>query len=174
MRLHFSSLLPIPLVLMLAVPGGVAAQEQEPIGSWTIAVGLMQFELEGDGLAPMAAFRASTPISTVLLLEGSLVGGRPEQDTGTSNVLIPEAQVQLSLPFTSVNPYMGLGAGAFVDFKDSDSGGTDIEFTISGSLGLRAWFGERFGVVVEFRGRGIGADFEETTAEYTIGGSLRR
>jgi hypothetical protein len=174
MRLDLSRLLPLPLVLLLAVPTSAEAQEEEPIASWTAAVGLFQFELDGNGLAPMVAVRGSTPISSVLLLEASLAGARPDQDSGTSTVLIPEAQLQLNLPFTSINPYMGLGAGAFVDLKDSDAGGTELDFSISGALGVRAWFGERFGLAVEFRGRGIGADFEHTSAEYTIGGSIRR
>ncbi|MQA89636.1 MAG: hypothetical protein GEU90_05310 [Gemmatimonas sp.] len=174
MRLDFHRLLPIASFLLLTAPYAATAQEPEPVAGWMAALGLMQFELDGTGLAPMVALRGGTPLSSVLLLEGSMAAARPEQTTGTSSVLIPEAQLQLSLPFTSVSPYMGLGAGAIVDFKNTDSGGTQLDLTISGAVGLRVWIGDRFGLGFEFRGRGIGADFERNTGEYIVGGNLRR
>ena len=69
---------------------------------------------------------------------------------------------------------MGLGAGAVLDLGGGEDEGNNLDLTISASLGFRVWFGDRFGVVGEFRGRGIGTGFEQTSAEYTIGGSLRR
>ena len=80
----------------LALSGAARAQEAMPIAHWTAAAGLFQFELQDSGLAPMLALRAGTPVSTVLLLEGSLVAARANQDLGTSEftstVLISEAQ----------------------------------------------------------------------------------
>jgi hypothetical protein len=174
MRLTSKLLLALTAALALGLPGAARAQEMMPIAHFTVAAGLFQWELEGSGLAPLLAVRAGTPVSTVLLLEGSVIGARPGQDSGTSTVLIPEGQFQLAIPFTGVNPYMGLGGGAVVDFGGGEDGGTGIDMTISASLGLRAWFGDRFGIVAEFRGRGIGTDFDRTSAEYTFGGSLRR
>lgn len=155
-----------------AIPINLAAQE-EPDPHAAAVLGLFQFELEGSGFAPMVAVRAGMPIGSVLLVEGNLVAARPEQDTGTSTVLIPEAQLQLDLPFTRILPYMGLGTGAVLDLRGSDGGGTKADFTISGSIGLRTWFGESVGLVVEFRARGMGVDFEGTSAEYTAGAAWK-
>ena len=82
---------------------------------------------------------------------------------------MPEGQVQLVLPFTAFSPYMGLGAGAAFDLRPEDGGGTQADLTISGSLGIKAWFGQQFGGQVEFRARGVGADFGGTSSEYTLG-----
>jgi hypothetical protein len=41
--------------------------------------------------------------------------------------------------------------------------------TISGSVGIKAWLGRGLGAQVEYRGRGVGIDFEGAVNEYTIG-----
>ncbi|MEX2571204.1 MAG: hypothetical protein WD737_07840 [Gemmatimonadota bacterium] len=163
--------------LVVSLPAAAGAQgvadPDAPDSHFTAAIGLFQFELDGDGLAPMLAVRGARPIGGVLMLEGSLVAARPGQDSGTSTILVPEAQVQLGIPFPGVLPYMGLGAGASFDLRDSDAGGAQTDLSLSGSLGVRGWIGERLAIVGEFRGRGLGVDFERTSAEYTIGASWR-
>lgn len=161
------------LVLAFIAPGAAIGQEEPPPRQITAASGLLQFDFARDGVTPMLAVRAGTPVSTVLLLEGSLVAARPGQRFGTSTFLVPEAQVHLSLPFTGFTPYFGLGFGGILDLRDDADGGTRTTMTISGSLGLRAWLWERTGLVGEYRARGIGTDFEDTSAEYTIGLSYR-
>src|SRR5690606_2372308 len=142
MRPFTAPLLAIMATLAAGLPGVARAQEVEPSAHAPLAAGLYQWELEGDGLTALVAIRAGTPVSTVLLLEGSLIGARPGQESGTTTVLIPEGQFQLALPFTGVNPYMGLGGGAFVDIGGGEDGGTAVDMTISASLGFRVWLGE--------------------------------
>lgn len=161
----------LTLLVLLLVGGvaGLSAQEEPPARNASVAVGLLQYDLASNGLAPMLAVRVGTPISSVLVLEGALAAGRPEQLGASSTLLIPEAQVQLSLPFTRILPFMGLGVGAALDL----GGESSVDLTISGSLGVRAWIGEQMGIVGEYRGRGIGLDFERTASEYTIALSRR-
>lgn len=164
----------VPAALLLAVvtliPDVIAAQEPPP-AHLSAALGLFHYEMgEDDGLAPMIALRAGTPVSSVLLLEGSVLAARPD-DPAMSTAIIPEAQVQLSLPFTAVNPYMGMGLG--VSVLDT-SAGTNADLTISGALGVKVWLSDRWGMMAEFRGRGLGIDFENTSAEYTVGVSRTR
>jgi hypothetical protein len=151
------------------------SQEQPPPTHFSASLGLFQFDLAGTGLAPAVALRGSTPISSVIVLEGGLLAARPRQQFGqTTTFLVPEAQLQLAVPFTAVLPYMVLGFGGAFDFRGAEFGGTGSDFTVSGALGVRTWFGDRLGLQVEFRGRGIGFDFAGSSAEYTAGAIWRR
>ncbi|MEX2582403.1 MAG: outer membrane beta-barrel protein [Gemmatimonadota bacterium] len=164
--------LPAALLLVVAIgPTGQVAAQEPPPAHVSVAAGLFQYEVgEADGLAPMLALRVGSPISSVLLVEGSLVAARPD-DSALATALIPEVQVQLSLPFTGVNPYMGLGAGvAALDRGE----GWSTDLTISGALGVKMWLNDQWGVMAEFRGRGMGTDFGNTSAEYTVGVSRSR
>lgn len=144
--------------------------EEREVRHVSVSIGLFDYDLPNSGLAPMFAIRGVTPISTVLMLEAGIVGSRPEQAAGNSSTFFaPEAQVQLGFPFSSVRPYIGLGGGAALDLRSSARGGSQTDFTISGSFGLRTWFNDRLGMQVEYRIRGIGADFEGSTTEYTAG-----
>lgn len=157
------------LAALLVIPAAAFAQEPAP-RHITSSIGLFQYDIAGSGLGPMVAFRATTPVSSVLILEGGVLAARPESAMGqTRAFLIPEAQVHLAIPFDSFLPYLGLGAGAALDLRDSAAGGFRTDLTISGSLGLRAWIGERLGAHVEYRGRGIGVDFGGSSSEYTAG-----
>jgi hypothetical protein len=159
------------LVAWTALPGPahLAAQDPQP-RHLTASLGLLQYDFTATGLAPMLAIRGTTPISSVMVLEAGIVGSRPQQQMGSvSTFLAPEAQLQLALPFVAFVPYMGLGLGAVMDLREAELGGSHTNMTISGSLGVRTWFGGRAGLQVEFRGRGIGLDFEDSSAEYTAG-----
>ena len=162
----------IPLLLLvvsLGHPVETHAQEAPPPRSATATLGLFQYDLPSTGLTPMLALRAATPINTALMLEGSLVGARPEHNGRASILLIPEVQLQIAVPFTGVVPHMGLGIGSAFDFRPAEAGGTQVDLTVSGALGVRTRIGDRFGLIAEFRGRGIGMDFEGTSSEYTVG-----
>jgi len=146
------------------------AQETAPPPHFSVVAGIFQFDLSGTGIAPMFAFRGTRPLSTAITIEGGLLAARPGQQFGqTTTMLVPEAQIQLTLPFTGLTPYMGLGAGAAFDFRGSDFGGVANFLSVSGSLGMRIGFGERLGAQAEFRGRGLGFDFAGSSAEYTVG-----
>ncbi len=160
-------------ILAAALPSRAAAQEEPPPRNVTAAIGLYQFDIVGNGLAPMVALRGGVPISSVLFLEGNLTAARPDQTFGTSTILIPELQVQLHIPFGNLMPYLGLGAGGAFDFRPGDVENA-ADLTISGSLGARWWLNQRFGLTFEFRARGMGTDFAASSADYTIGASFRR
>ena len=167
--MKLSPVLLMASMLIVASSERSAAQDALP-RHITTSVGLFQYELSRNGVAPMMAIRGTIPTSSVLVLESGLVASRPRQEFGGSTIfLAPEAQAQLVLPFSRFLPYMGLGAGAVLDFRSDQLGGTYANFTVSGSLGIRAWVLNRGGVQVEFRGRGIGLDFEQTASEYTAG-----
>jgi len=162
------------VLLSVAIAGVPATQDLSaqdiPPRHLTASLGVVSYELVQSGVAPMLAVRGTTPISTVIILEAGLVASRPEYQIGrNSTFLAPEAQLQLALPFNSVVPYMGLGAGAVFDLGSGADGGSDFDMTISGSLGLRAWLTNRMGIQAEFRGRGIGFDFAGSSAEYSVG-----
>lgn len=146
------------LLLPVASAG---AQETAPPAHVLIQTGLFNydFELDGDGYAPMLAARAVVPVATVLMLEGSVLAARPGQDFGeTTTLLIPEVQVQLALPFSQLIPYIGLGVGAAIDFRSSDVGGKQSYATFSGAVGGKYWLRDALGVQLEYRARGIGSE----------------
>jgi hypothetical protein len=162
-----------PYFLLLAAiflaPSSLLAQDPAP-RHLTSSIGLLQYDFAGAGFAPMLAVRGTMPISSVLILEAGVLGARPQTQLGQSRTfLVPEAQIHLAIPFSDFIPYMGLGTGVAIDLRDAASGGSRTDLTISGSLGLRAWLGERAGVHVEYRGRGIGVDFDGSSSEYTAG-----
>ena len=143
---------------VLLLPTVASAQETAPPAHVLIQTGLFDFELVGDGYAPMLAARAAVPLATVLMVEGSVLAARPGQDFATTTMLIPEVQVQLTLPFARLIPYIGLGAGATIDFRDSDVGGRQSFATFSGSVGAKYWLRNALGTQVEYRARGIGSE----------------
>ena len=152
------------------VTAPLAGQEEAPPFHLSVNTGLFQYDLSGTGFSPMLAVRAATPISSVLMFEAAVLAARPDQQFGqTTTFLVPEGQVQLVLPFSVVTPYMGLGAGAAIDFRDSEFGGTQTDVTISGSVGLKTWLSDQMGVQGEMRVRGVDVDFAGTSAEYTLG-----
>jgi hypothetical protein len=156
------------LPLLLFATELLDAQEPPPTQA-TVSLGVMRFDLATTGIAPMAAVRAMTAVSSVLVLEGGAVVA-PTRQAGNSTIFVaPEAQVQLLLPFTGFVPYMGLGAGAGIDFRGAELGGTSASLSISGSLGFRASLPARFDLQGDARFRGLGVDFEGSTAEFTIG-----
>jgi hypothetical protein len=145
------------------------AQDMQP-RHLSAMFGLFSYELADEGNAAMAAVRGSMPISSVLTLEGGIVGTRPDQVGRAAMFLAPEAQVQLALPFERFVPYMGLGLGAAIDFGGpQDVDGTSYDVAVSGSVGSRYWLNQRIGLQAEYRNRGIGFDFAGSSSEYTLG-----
>jgi hypothetical protein len=155
-------------IASLAAPREVSAQDWQR-RHVTASLGLFSYELPHTGLAPMLAVRGTVPVSSVLNLEAGIVGSRPKYPVGDiATFIAPEAQLQLALPFNRIVPYMGLGTGAVFHFGNSERG-SELDMTISGSLGARAWLNNSVGIQAEFRGRGIGFDFQGSSAEYSAG-----
>lgn len=163
-----------PILLALAVtsvvgPHTVFAQDAPP-RHLSANLGVFSYQLAENGVAPMLAVRGNFPVSSVLVLEGSIVGSRPDQVGRTAMLLAPEVQLQLAMPFERFAPYMGLGLGAVVDFGGPEEvEGASFNMAISGAVGSRFWLNERIGIQAEYRGRGIGFDFNGTSSEYSLG-----
>ncbi len=163
-----------PILLALAVtsiagPHTVFAQDAPP-RHLSASLGVFSYQLAENGVAPMLAVRGNFPISSVLVLEGSVVGSRPDQVGRTAMLLAPEVQLQLAMPFERFVPYMGLGVGAVADFGGPEEAeGASFNMAISGAVGSRFWLNERIGIQTEYRGRGIGFDFNGTSSEYSLG-----
>lgn len=160
------------LALSVALPARAAAQEVEPPGpTLSVLAGVFQFDLSGTGMAPMLAVRAATPVRSTVLLEGGITAARlDEQFVERTTWLFPEVQAQLQASWGGIAPYVGLGGGLGVALRDGDS---DVEPTLSGSVGVRAALGGRVGLHGEARLRGIGSGFEGSAAELTAGVMLR-
>jgi hypothetical protein len=141
--------------------------------SVSASAGVSQYDLSGTGTAPMGALRADYPLDHVLLVEGGVSVARPDQQFGqTTTFVVPEVGLQLQLP-RRLAPYLGIGAGAAIDFRGDASGGTQSDPTVSGAAGLRAWLTDQVGLRGELRVRGIGTGFEGAAAEWTFGVSWR-
>jgi hypothetical protein len=166
------TLVPILLAAAVTIVGGpqsVFAQDAPP-RHVSASLGVFSYNLSGTGVAPMLAVRGNMPVSSVLVLEAGIVGTRPDQVGRTAMFLAPEVQLQLAMPFERFAPYMGLGLGAVADFGGpEESEGASFDMAISGAVGSRFWLNERIGIQAEYRGRGIGFDFDGTSAEYSLG-----
>ena len=142
----------------------------------SISGGAFSYDLSGTGTAPMLAVRAELPLTRFALVEGGLTAARPDQQFGArTTFLAPEAQLQLQLPVAGgrVAPYVGAGAGAAFDLRRDRFGGTQVDLTVSGAGGLRAWLTEQVGLRAELRVRGVGRGFTGSAAEWTLGASWR-
>lgn len=160
------------LVLAFLLPSTpVLAEAQEPQAAHVAAiVGAFRYDMTRTGTAPMIALRATRSAASVLTLEGGVTLARPRPVAGeTTTFIAPDVQAQLTLPFSAVVPYMGLGTGAVFDLRSGDAGDSSIDFSVNGALGIRAYLRGRTGVQAEFRGRGVGVDFDRSAAEFTLG-----
>jgi hypothetical protein len=135
----------------------------------TLAAGVSEFDLSGTGDAFTAAARLDGEIRPALLWEGSLGFTFVAQQFGdTTTFVVSEAQVQLQWP-ARLAPYIGVGAGLALDFRDEEDGGTQTDPTFSGAVGARFDLTEALGLRAELRLRGVGDSFQGSTAELTAG-----
>ena len=121
----------------------------------------------------MVAVRVALPFAHVFIAEGGAALARPDQQFGaTTTLVIPEVGLQLQMP-RRIAPYLGVGIGEVLDFRDKQYGGTLHNLTASGALGVRAGLTARAGAIAELRVRGIGSEFNGSAAEWTVGGLWR-
>lgn len=111
----------------------------------------------------MVAVRADRQLGwPALLTEGSVGLYRAHMQTGGSNYLVTEVQLQLQRP-SAFAPYVGVGGGVLR---------SNGEHSATGSLavGLRLWQVLPTAVLrTELRVRGHGRAFVASEAEWTIG-----
>lgn len=138
----------------------------------TAVAGFSDFDLSGTGTALTVGARADVPLRPMLLLEGSVGTMIVNQQFDTTTVLLPEAQIQVQLP-RRLAPYLGLGIGVAIDFREEDVGGTQVDPTFSGAAGVRFDVTDELGLRAELRVRGHETGFVGTTADVTGGVSWR-
>jgi hypothetical protein len=157
------------LLLVAAAPVAGSAQQLR----LTVVGGVSQYDLSGTGDAFTTAVRVDAEITEHVLWEASVGFTFPSQQFGdTTTVFAPEAQVQLQWP-ARLAPYIGIGAGLYIDFRDEEVGGTKTDPTFAGALGLRYGVTDEIGVRAELRARGVGTNFAGSAAEWTGGLSYR-
>jgi len=164
----------VSFVLLLAIFTGVTptfAQSAEPATSLLAGAGAVNFDLSGTGTTPAFSVRVSQPLGANLVVEGSLLVAKPEQQFGDSTLIVTEAQLQYHWRLDRFSPYVGAGIGAAR--VSSDFANTDWDPTISFAGGSRVHLTERIGLFGEFRLRGVEWDFVGTTTD-VIGGIVVR
>jgi hypothetical protein len=83
--------------------------------------------------------------------------------------LTAEVQVQGTVPLGRWRPYLGAGAGGFLDVRKQRQGAELVRPTFSGSAGVRVAVWSALGARAELRVRGVGKGFAGTVSEWGAG-----
>ena len=161
------------LVFMLAI-GGVGASSAFAQGrSWgdvaVSGVG-MNYDLSGTGNAPGLAVRTTRDLSDHVVIEFRGLFARPQQQFGSSTLVVPEAQLQYRWNVARLSPFVGAGAGAALVKSSFHS---DWDPTIAFSAGTGVRLAEQLGLLGEVRLRGVEWRFTGTIAEWAVGLAYR-
>jgi hypothetical protein len=163
------------VVALLALPGGpvgpaaLAGQDMIMSSTTSINAGVMAHRLEGSGSNPFFALRTDYVVSDLSVADFAVGYGQPEQDFGRSHFMLAEGQYQIRWPVHRFAPYAGMGAGVVADSPMTDELETRWSPTFSVGAGVRAWVDDTLRVRTDLRWRGIGADFGQTSMEWTFG-----
>ena len=165
---RMASLVFVPVAVFIM---STAAFAQTPAArsEVTAAAGLVNFDLSGTGTVLGLSGRGTLALTDALAVEGHLLWARPDQQFGTSQITVAEAQVQYFWRLGRLRPYIGGGAGALVNRSDVF---TESDFTVSGAGGARIDVTDRVALLGEFRLRGVewaNRSFTGTTAEVMAG-----
>ena len=156
------------LVSCFAIGVSAARAQSEPHGTAVlVGAGPINFDLSGTGTTFGTTLRVGQPIGANFSLEGSVLVARPQQQFGSSTLLIPEAHLQYHWTAGRFRPFAGAGVGAAR--VSSDVIRTDWDPTVSFAGGTQVRVNERFGVFGEFRLRGVEWDFVGTTTDVMAG-----
>jgi hypothetical protein len=152
-----------------AAPGEAAAQDMPMTTTSSINAGIMVHRLEGSGSNPFFVFRTDYVVSDLSVADFALGYGQADQDFGRSHFMLAEGQYQVRWPLDRFAPFAGMGAGIVADSPMDDELGTTWSPTFSLGAGVRAWIDETLRVRTDLRLRGIGADFGQSSLEWTFG-----
>jgi len=171
--IHRSIILALTGSAIMLAAGAIAppeARAQDLPMTWTSSInaGVMAHRFDGRGTDPFFAFRTDYVVSDRSVAELTFGYGEPEQDFGRSRLLLAEGQYQLQWPVAPFAPYVGMGAGVVGD-RPRDEGETTWSPTFAVGAGIRAWIDERARIRTDVRLRGIGADFDGSSLEWTVG-----
>ena len=139
----------------------------------TLAGGSLRYDLQGSGTVGFSAVRVGIPVSSRITIEpGVTVGGLGSRRGGAYPMLIPEVQVQARWSAGSIQPFVGVGVGAFFDLRGNRQGSNLSSTMISGVIGARSQLKSKWNAQAELRARGID-QFRGNTVELTAGVSRR-
>ncbi len=158
----------VALAAWAVSPAGARAQDLPWTSTSTINAGVMMHRLDGRGTDPFFAFRTDYVVSDRSVAELTLGYGEPEQDSGRSRFMLAEGHYQLQWPVAPFAPFVGMGGGVVGD-RPMAEGDTSWSPTFSVGAGIRAWIDERARIRTDVRWRGVGADFDGTSLEWTFG-----
>ena len=120
-----------------------------------------------------SAVRVGIPVSSRITIEpGVTVGGLGSRRGGAYPMLIPEVQVQARWSAGSIQPFVGVGVGAFFDLRGNRQGSNLSSTMISGVIGASSRLNSKWNAQAELRARGID-QFRGNTVELTAGVSRR-
>lgn len=156
--------------LALAAPRAGAQGQEIPPPALALVAGAFQYDLSGTGTEPFVALRLDLPMSEHVIAEPNLgyvsyttQGGDPIRH------LTAEVQLQGSWPIGRWRPYLGAGAGGFLDLRKQRDGGEFARATVSAAAGMRVDLLAQLGARAELRVRGIGEGFSGSAAEWSAG-----
>jgi hypothetical protein len=132
-----------------------------------IVTGLMEFDLSGTGTAIPVSIRATMPMTRRLGLELGATMAAPEQQSGSSTFVAPEAHLRYSWKLGAIEPFVVGGGG--LSLIRAGLGNARWRPTFSGGGGMKVHLDDRIYVIGEMRLRGIGENFSASSAEY-LGG----
>jgi hypothetical protein len=159
---------PMLAALVLAIAPGIAsAQVHLPTRGAAVTLGQSSFDLSGTGSASIFGLRGHTELGTRWLVgDVALSATTPTEFAGRRvTYLVPEAQLQLQIPFRTVRPFLGLGVGSWISTLTTNED-RRYRLTVSGSAGLRLMPASLpVGLLIEGRVRGIGRSFGASTAD---------
>ena len=132
-----------------------------------IVTGLMEFDLSGTGTTIPVSIRATMPMTRRLGLEVGTTVAAPQQQSGSSTFIAPEAHLRYSWRLGAVEPFVVGGGG--LSITRVGLGDARWEPAFSGGGGLKIHLDERIYLIGEMRLRGIAENFAGSTAEW-LGG----
>ena len=146
--------------------GGVASAQERDRWNVGLAGGVVNFDLSGTGNTIGTAIRAERALSPLFGLEVGALLARPDEQSGTSTLIAPEALLRAIWTKGRFSPTVGAGGG-FVMRRGPAR--TRWEPSAAAAAGLRVRLTEQVSAQGEMRLRGIGEHFVGTTAEWTFG-----
>ncbi len=156
--------------VLMGHPETIQAQGRPTL---TLAGGSLRYDLQGSGTVGFSAVRVGIPVSRLITIEpGVTVGGLGSRNGQAYPMLIPEMQVQARWRAGQIQPFVGVGVGAFFDLRGNRQGSALSSTMISGVVGARTQLSSKWSAQAEVRARGID-QFRGNTVELTAGMARR-
>ena len=157
------------IIAVAAAPASAWAQ-QASLWDVGVAAAVVQYDLSGVGTAPGLVIRGSRTLSPHVVFEARGLFAWPDQQSGPSTFLVPEAQLQYRWNVARFSPYVGAGGG-FARTSSPLRTHWDPTFSFAAGTGIQLTDG--VGITGEFRLRGVETRFTGTTAEWSAGMTWR-